>query len=95
VNPDDTVANRVRGLAAEPVRLYWLTCAVLALVVEYVPGLPVGGIAAILAAILGVGGEVTRRHTAPAAKLDAALTELDVARSQQPPPTTGTYSTGT
>lgn len=58
-------------LKMEPVRLYAIATAVLALVAFYVPSLPVVLILPVVAAILGVG-EGVRARVKPMAKLEAA-----------------------
>lgn len=52
-----------------PVRLYAVAAAALALVVHYVPSLPTPLILALVAAVLGVGGEAVRRQVAPMSKV--------------------------
>ncbi len=52
-----------KWFSTEPVRLFAIAAAALALVAFYVPGLPVGLILALVAAILGIGEGVRARVT--------------------------------
>lgn len=54
-------------LDVEPVRLYSIAAAAVALVAHFVPGLPVALILALVAAILGTGQKV-RANVRPVAK---------------------------
>lgn len=56
------------AIKTNPVRLYAIASALLALVAFYVPGLPVVLILGVVAAILGTG-ETVRRHVAPMSKV--------------------------
>lgn len=58
-------------LKMEPVRLFAIATAALALVAFYVPTLPVPLIVALIGAILGVG-EVARSKVVPTAKLEVS-----------------------
>jgi len=55
-------------LKMEPVRLFAIASAALALAAFYAPALPVPLILGLIAAVLGVGSEVTRRQVTPVAK---------------------------
>lgn len=55
-------------LALEPVRLYSIAAAALALAAHFIPTLPVGLVLALVAAVLGVGQKV-RASVAPMAKV--------------------------
>lgn len=63
-------------LKVEPVRIYMIVVAALMLVAFYVPSLPVTLIAALFAAILGVG-EGVRHAVTPNERVGLTVGELD------------------
>lgn len=60
MNENDTVLDRIKGVANEPVRAFAVLSAALVLAALYVPEIPVAAILAVVAAVLGVGEGV--RH---------------------------------
>lgn len=52
-------------ITREPVRLYSIVVAILAIVAHYVPDIPTPLYLGLVAAVLGVGGEATRARVTP------------------------------
>lgn len=61
--------------STEPVRLYAIAAAIVALVVHYVPSLPEPLILTLIAAILGVGGEAVRAKVWPDSHVEDFTTD--------------------
>lgn len=59
----------VEAIKNNPVRIYTVTIAVVALVARYVADFPTDLVLGLIAAVLGIGGEVTRAAVTPNRKL--------------------------
>lgn len=58
----------IDAIKANPVRLYAVAAAALAIVAFYLPNVPSELFLGLVAAVLGLGGEVTRALVTPEAK---------------------------
>ena len=64
------MGNVWEDIKNNPVRLYSIVAAALAIGAFYLPGLPVALVLALVAAVLGVGGEVVRHQVTPMRKVE-------------------------
>lgn len=74
----------INALNVNPVRIYAVAAAALAIVAYYLPTLPTELFLGLVAAVLGLGGEVTRALVTPESKAKAREVAASIKAASDP-----------